>query len=410
MTDVVVAGAGIVGLATAYELSRRGHAVTVLDKESQVATHQTGRNSGVIHSGLYYAPGSLKATLGVRGAESMRGFAAEHGVSVDICGKLVVATTQAQVPALLRLLDRGRSNGVPVRLISPEQAREFEPHVACVAALRVESTGIIDFRGVCDVLARLIVENGGRVRLGTEIVAIDGRFDGVTVTTIGGDGDGDGDGGRDGEFTAGEFVNCAGLHSDRLARLAGLDPAVRIIPFRGEYFELAPEQEYLVKGLIYPVPDPTLPFLGVHLTRMIRGGVHAGPNAVLALSREGYTWRAVRRHDIADSLAWPGLWRLGKRYWRTGINEVARSVSDKRFLASLRELVPDLPDGCLRPSAAGVRAQALHRNGRLVDDFYYERGIRQVHVLNAPSPAATASLEIGRRIADEVDAGLANGS
>ncbi len=392
MTDVLIAGAGIVGLATAYELSRRGHSVTVLDKEPEVAAHQTGHNSGVIHSGLYYAPGSLKATLGVRGAESMRDFAQEHGVAVDICGKLVVATTQAQVPALLRLLDRGRANGVPVRLISPEEAREFEPHVACVAALRVDTTGIVDFRGVCAALARLIGQNGGQVRLGTEIVGIDGRFDGVTVTTTAG------------EFTAAQFVNCAGLHSDRLARLAGLDPAVRIIPFRGEYFELAAAQEYLVTGLIYPVPDPTLPFLGVHLTRMIAGGVHAGPNAVLALAREGYTWGAVDRHDVSDSLAWPGLWRLGRRYWRTGISEVARSVSDKRFLASLRELVPELPDGCLRPSHAGVRAQALHRDGRLVDDFYYERGIRQVHVLNAPSPAATASLEIGRRIADEVEA------
>lgn len=394
MTDVVVAGAGIVGLATGYELTRRGHTVTVLDKEPEVAAHQTGHNSGVIHSGLYYAPGSLKATLGVAGAASMRDFARDHGVAVDICGKLVVATTPAQVPALLRLLDRGRRNGVPVRLISPDEAHEYEPHVSCVAALRVESTGIVDFRGVCDVLVRLIKENGGQVRLGTEIVGVDGRFDRVTLSTT------------SGEFAAEQFVNCAGLHSDRLARLAGLAPAVRIIPFRGEYFELTPEQEHLVSGLIYPVPDPTLPFLGVHLTRMIRGGVHAGPNAVLALAREGYTWGAVQGRDVTDSLAWPGLWKLGKRYWRTGISEVARSVSERRFLASLRELVPDLPDGCLRPSHAGVRAQALHRDGRLVDDFYYERGIRQVHVLNAPSPAATASLEIGRRIADEVEADL----
>lgn len=389
-----MAGAGIVGLATAYELTRRGHTVTVLDKERTVAAHQTGHNSGVIHSGLYYAPGSLKATLGVAGASSMRDFAAEHGVAVDICGKLVVATTQAQVPALLRLLDRGRRNGVPVTLISPEQAREHEPHVRCVAALRVESTGIVDFVGVCDVLVSLIERGGGNVRLDTEILGVDGRFDAVTLST------------SRGEVRAGQFVNCAGLHSDRLARLAGLNPAVRIIPFRGEYFELASEQEHLVRGLIYPVPDPTLPFLGVHLTRMIRGGVHAGPNAVLALAREGYTWGAVRRRDIADSLAWPGLWHLGRRYWRTGISEVSRSLSDKRFLASLRELVPDLPEGCLRPSHAGVRAQALHRDGRLVDDFYYERAIRQVHVLNAPSPAATASLEIGRRIADEVEAPL----
>lgn len=402
MTDVVVAGAGIVGLATAYELTRRGHRVTVLDKEHDIAAHQTGHNSGVIHSGLYYAPGSLKATMGVAGASSMRDFAARNGVAVDICGKLVVATTRAQVPALLRLLDRGRRNGVPVTLISPEQAGEYEPHVRCVAALRVESTGIVDFVGVCRVLVGLIEQGGGQVRLGTEIVGVDGRFDAVTVAAAGADGSGPGPG----EIRAGQFVNCAGLHSDRLARLAGLDPAVRIIPFRGEYFELAPDQQHLVRGLIYPVPDPTLPFLGVHLTRMIGGGVHAGPNAVLALAREGYTWGEVRGRDVTDSLAWPGLWRLGKRYWRTGIGEVARSVSRRRFLASLRELVPDLPDGCLRPSPAGVRAQALHRDGRLVDDFFFERGIRQLHVLNAPSPAATASLEIGRYIADEVEAPL----
>ena len=406
MTEVLVAGAGIVGLATAYELTRRGHRVTVLDKEPDVAAHQTGHNSGVIHSGLYYVPGSLKATLGVAGATSMRDFAAEHGVAVEICGKLVVATTRAQVPGLLRLLERGRANGVPVTLISPEQAREYEPHVRCVAALRVETTGIVDFVGVCRVLVRLIEQGGGQVRTGAEIVGVDGRFDGVTVTTVGGagHGPGSGSGSGSGEFRAEQFVNCAGLQSDRVARLAGLDPAVRIIPFRGEYFELAADQTHLVRGLIYPVPDPTLPFLGVHLTRMIAGGVHAGPNAVLALAREGYTWGDVRRRDLTDSLAWPGLWHLGKRYWRTGIGEVARSLSATRFLASLRELVPDLPDGCLRPAPAGVRAQALHRDGRLVDDFYYERGIRQIHVLNAPSPAATASLEIGRRIAGEVQA------
>lgn len=406
MTEALVAGAGIVGLATAYELTRRGHRVTVLDKEPDVAAHQTGHNSGVIHSGLYYVPGSLKATLGVAGATSMRDFAAEHGVAVEICGKLVVATTRAQVPGLLRLLERGRANGVPVTLISPEQAREYEPHVRCVAALRVETTGIVDFVGVCRVLVRLIEQGGGQVRTGAEIVGVDGRFDGVTVTTVGGagHGPGSGSGSGSGEFRAEQFVNCAGLQSDRVARLAGLDPAVRIIPFRGEYFELAADQTHLVRGLIYPVPDPTLPFLGVHLTRMIGGGVHAGPNAVLALAREGYTWGDVRRRDLTDSLAWPGLWHLGKRYWRTGIGEVARSLSATRFLASLRELVPDLPDGCLRPAPAGVRAQALHRDGRLVDDFYYERGIRQIHVLNAPSPAATASLEIGRRIAGEVQA------
>lgn len=393
-THVVVAGAGIVGLATAHELSQRGHRVTVLEKENAVAEHQTGNNSGVIHSGLYYTPGSLKATMGTNGAKSMRDFAVQHGIPVDICGKLVVATSQRQVPALLRLLERGRRNGVPVRLISPEEAREFEPFVSCVAALRVETTGIVDYRGVCRTLAELIESKGSQISFSSKIVAIHSSFDSVTVST------------QHEEIRADQFVNCAGLHSDRLARLAGLEPAVRIIPFRGEYFELTPDQGHRVKGLIYPVPDPTLPFLGVHLTRMINGGIHAGPNAVLALAREGYTWGDVDRRDIADSLRWPGLWKLGKKFWRVGIDEVRRSLSDQKFLASLRELVPSLPDGCLVPTHSGVRAQALHRDGSLVDDFYYERGIRQIHVLNAPSPAATAALEIGRRVADELAVAL----
>jgi len=380
-----------VGLATAYELTRRGHGVTVLEKESEIAQHQTGRNSGVIHSGLYYAPGSLKARLGTAGAASMRDFAVEHGVPVEICGKLVVATKPEQLPALEKLQERGQANGVPLRRITPSEAKEFEPNVSCVAALRVETTGIVDYVGVCRTLASLIIEGGGRLVTGTEIVGIDARPGGVTVVAA------------DGEHRADRFVNCAGLQSDRLARLAGLDPDVRIVPFRGEYFELKPAYENLVQGLIYPVPDPTLPFLGVHLTKMINGGVHAGPNAVLALAREGYSWRTVKPKDVADYLRWPGLWRLGRRYWRTGIGEVARSLSHKRFLASLRELVPELPDDSLEPAPAGVRAQALRRDGSMLDDFAYLRAPGQIHVLNAPSPAATASLEIGRTIADEVD-------
>lgn len=391
MTEVVVAGAGIVGLATAYELTRRGHAVTVLEKEPEIARHQTGRNSGVIHSGLYYTPGSLKAQLGTAGAASMRDFAVEHGIPVEICGKLVVATKPEQLPALARLHERGQANGVPVRQVTPGEAKEFEPYVSCVAALRVESTGIVDYVGVCRALASLITEGGGRLLTGTEIVGIDSRADQVTVEAT------------DGEHRADRFVNCAGLQSDRLARLAGLDPDVRIVPFRGEYFELKAAYENLVQSLIYPVPDPTLPFLGVHLTKMINGGVHAGPNAVLALAREGYDWRTVRPKDVVDYLRWPGLWRLGRRFWRTGIAEVARSLSHKRFLASLRELVPSLPDDSLEPAPAGVRAQALRRDGSMVDDFAYLRAPRQVHVLNAPSPAATVSLEIGRTIADEVE-------
>ena len=391
MAEVVVAGAGIVGLATAYELTRRGHAVTVLEKEPEIARHQTGRNSGVIHSGLYYTPGSLKARLGTAGAASMRDFTVEHGVPVEICGKLVVATKPEQLPALEKLHERGKANGVPVRRITPGEAKEFEPYVSCVAALRVESTGIVDYVGVCRTLASLITEGGGRLLTGTEIVGIDERAGRVTVEAT------------DGEHRADRFVNCGGLQSDRLARLAGLDPDVRIVPFRGEYFELKAAYENLVRSLIYPVPDPTLPFLGVHLTKMINGGVHAGPNAVLALAREGYAWRTVKPRDVVDYLRWPGLWRLGRRFWRTGIGEIARSLSHKRFLASLRELVPSLPDDSLEPAPAGVRAQALRRDGSMVDDFAYLRAPRQIHVLNAPSPAATASLEIGRTIADEVD-------
>jgi L-2-hydroxyglutarate oxidase len=390
-SHVIVAGAGILGLATSAELIRRGHTVTVLEKESGIAQHQTGNNSGVIHSGLYYKPGSLKAKLGTAGATSMRRFAEENGVPVEICGKLVVATELSQVPALQELHRRGQSNGVPCRMISSEKAKAYEPHVSSVAALRVSSTGIVDFRGVCEALRQQIEQTGGEIRLGHKIVGIASRPDAVTVTTA------------TEEFRGDQFVNCAGLHSDRLARLAGLTPDVRIIPFRGEYYELTPEASSLVKGLIYPVPDPAFPFLGVHLTRMINNSVHAGPNAILALAREGYTKLKINPRDVADSLRWPGLWRLGKRYWRTGFDEAARSLSRKRFLASLRELVPDLPDDCLVPTHAGVRAQALRRNGQLVDDFYYERKARQVHVLNAPSPAATASLEIAKRIANELE-------
>jgi L-2-hydroxyglutarate oxidase len=389
---VVVVGAGIVGLATGRALVRRGYRVTVLDKESDTATHQTGNNSGVIHSGLYYAPGSLKATLAVSGSVSMRDFAREHDLPVDVCGKLVVATTEAQVPALRALAERGAVNGVPCRMITADEAREYEPAVRAVAALRVESTGIVDYRAVCATLRREIEDAGSDVVLGAEVVAISGSIE-VRCRT----------GQSETLIAADLLVNCAGLHSDRIARMAGVTPAVRILPFRGEYFELAPQYSHLVRGLIYPVPDPTLPFLGVHLTRMIDGTVHAGPNAVLALAREGYRWRDIAPRDMADALTWPGLWRLGRRYWRTGAQEVARSVSSARFLASLRELVPDLPSDSLVPTHAGVRAQAIHRSGALVDDFYYEQRPGQVHVLNAPSPAATAALGIAEHIVGQLE-------
>lgn len=387
----LIAGAGILGLSTAYQLGLRGHRVTVMDKEDGLAEHQTGNNSGVIHSGLYYTPGSLKATLGTAGAVSMKAFAEANGIAVETCGKLVVATTPDQLPALQELFRRGTANGVRCRMITPEEAREYEPYVQCIAALRVESTGIVDYRGVCAALAGLIQDAGGEIMLNAEVVGVWSDARGVTVRTTSAEVRGD------------QFVNCAGLHSDRVARLAGLEPDVRIVPFRGEYFELKPDQAHLVKGLIYPVPDPEFPFLGVHLTKMINGSVHAGPNAIFAFAREGYTWLTVNPRDLLESLAWPGLWRLGARFWKVGISETARSLSRKRFLAGLRELVPTLGDDSLTPTHSGVRAQAMRRDGSLVDDFLYERAPRQVHVLNAPSPAATAALEIGQRIADELE-------
>ncbi len=390
---VVVVGAGIVGLATARALADRGVQVTVLEKEGRVSAHQTGNNSGVIHSGLYYQPGSLKARMGTAGAESMLAFAREHDVAVDQCGKLVVATDQDQLPRLHDLHQRGQANGVPCRLVGPAEAREFEPEVACVAALRVESTSIVDYVGVSETLARLVGERGGEIRLGTAVRAIRPLDGAVEVET------------DSGSERFDFLVNCAGLHSDRIARLAGAEPDIRVIAFRGEYFELAPASAGLVRGLIYPVPDPSLPFLGVHLTRMIHGGVHAGPNAVLALAREGYRWRDVEPRDVWDAVTWPGLWGLGRRYWRTGIDEVRRSLSRRRFADSLSRLVPAITVDALVPSHAGVRAQAMRRDGRLVDDFYFLRRERQVHVLNAPSPAATAALQIGLEIADQVTTG-----
>ncbi|WP_405374814.1 MULTISPECIES: L-2-hydroxyglutarate oxidase [unclassified Microbacterium] len=389
---IVVVGAGIVGLATAHELVSRGHRVTVLEKEARVAEHQTGNNSGVIHSGLYYPPGSLKARYAAAGATSMRAFAAEHGVTVDICGKLVVATDAAQLGRLNALHERGLANGVPCRVISPEEAHEYEPHVRAVAALRVESTGIVDYRGVCDVLRRLIEEGGGEVRFGQEVTAISDSGSGVVVST------------STGEVVGDRLVNCAGLHSDRIARLAGMRPEVRIVPFRGEYFTLTPDAEHLVRGLVYPVPDPGFPFLGVHFTRMFDGSVHAGPNAVFALAREGYSWGRISPRDVIDSAMWPGLWRLGRRFWRTGIDETRRSLSKRGFTASLQELIPEIGAEHLTPAHAGVRAQAVRRDGTMVEDFHIERTARQVHVLNAPSPAATAAFEIGRSIADELAA------
>ncbi|MET9227056.1 L-2-hydroxyglutarate oxidase [Lentzea sp. NPDC003310] len=386
MRHVVVIGGGIVGLAVANELASRGSRVTVLEKERVWGAHQTGHNSNVVHAGLYYKPGSLKARMSVAGNASMVAFAREHGVPVDVCGKLVVATSPDELPRLHDLAARAEANGVPAKLITAAEAREHEPEVACVAALRVESTAIIDYPAVCAALVGLLSEHD--LRLSSPALAIRSAPGGVEVAT------------PQGVVRADALVNCAGLHSDRVARLAGLTPSARIVPFRGEYFEL--RRTSLVRGLIYPVPDPTLPFLGVHLTRMLDGSVHCGPNAVLALRREGYRWRDFSLTDVADVARFPGTWRLARRYARTGAEEVLRSLSRKRFAASLARLVPAVREDDLVRSEAGVRAQAMLPDGSLVDDFLIETAARQVHVLNAPSPAATGSLEIAQHVADRL--------
>ena len=345
----------------------------------------------MIHAGLYYAPGSLKARMAVAGARSMQAYAREKGVAHDICGKLVVACDDSERPGLARLAERAAANGVPARLLTPAQAREIEPYAHCVQALHVPSTGIIDYPGICQAFADDVVAGGGELRLGTGFEAAVGRDNGVHVTTT------------TGEVRADALVACAGLYADRVARAGGVTPQAQIVPFRGEYFELVPDKHYLVQGLIYPVPDPRFPFLGVHLTTMIHGGVHAGPNAVLALRREGYTWRDVDLGELRESLAWPGLWQLGRRNLGPGSAEVRRSLSRKQFAASLSRLVPGIGAADLVPAPSGVRAQALKRDGSMVEDFLVQTVGRQVHVLNAPSPAATAALEIADHLVGEVD-------
>lgn len=381
-------GGGIIGLATAHRilLDRPDAEVTVLEKEPRLAAHQTGRNSGVIHAGVYYRPGSLKARLCAAGSRSMVEFCAENDIPVRVCGKLIVATEEDELPRLRALHERAVANGLPVRLIGPAEASEHEPALRCVEALHVASTGIVDFAQVSRALAGRAEQAGARVRVGARVTGIVTRGGEQVVRTTAG------------EVVADVLVNCAGLHADRVARLAGVAPPASIVPFRGEYYELRPERRNLVRGLIYPVPDPRFPFLGVHLTRMIDGGVHAGPNAVLALAREGYSWGRVDPRAVAELVGHPGLWRLARRHLRYGLTEVRRSLSRRRFARSLARLVPELTERDLLPAPAGVRAQAVTADGALVDDFLVVTGPRQVHVLNAPSPAATSSLEIARHV------------
>jgi L-2-hydroxyglutarate oxidase len=383
--DVVVIGAGIVGLAVAEAITSAEPAtrVVVLEKEDRIAAHQTGRNSGVLHSGIYYKPGSLKARTATAGREAMVRFCAEHGIAHEVCGKVVVAVDESEVPALADLEQRGRQNGLAVERLDPARLREREPHASGVAALHVPETGIVDFVAVCDRLRQLIEERGGHVVLGAAAVSIDG----TTVETT------------NGPVTATQIVNAAGLQSDRVAAMTTDTGGVRIVPFRGEYYDVVPHRSHLCNNLIYPVPDPRFPFLGVHLTRSVHGGIHAGPNAVLALAREGYRRRTVNGRDTWELVANPALRTLAKRYWRVGAGEVRRSFSKRAFVHALRRLVPEIQLDDLLPASSGVRAQALDPSGALVDDFLFADGPNVVNVLNAPSPAATAALEIGRHVA-----------
>ncbi|MGH3632421.1 MAG: L-2-hydroxyglutarate oxidase [Sciscionella sp.] len=391
MRTVVVIGGGILGLAVARELTTRGDRVTLLEKEGRWAAHQTGHNSNVVHAGLYYKPGSAKAMMSVRGNRSIVDFARRNGVPAEVCGKLVVATAEEALPRLRVLAERAEANGVPAKLITPAEATDYEPAVACVAALRVESTGVIDYPRVCAALVRLLTDTGADLRLSTPALGIRERSGRVEVAT------------GDEVLRADALVNCAGLHADRVARMAGVTPSAQIVPFRGEYYQLTAEAGHLVRGLIYPVPDPALPFLGVHLTRMLDGSVHAGPNAVLALRREGYSWADFSARDLAESARFPGLWRLARKYaYPTGLEEVRRSFSRARFAHDLARLVPAITAADIRRAGSGVRAQAMRADGSLVEDFLIETAPRQVHVLNAPSPAATCALEIAKYLADRV--------
>lgn len=395
--DLVVIGAGIVGLATARAALEQDPAlrVVVLDKEGSIAGHQTGRNSGVIHAGVYYKPGSDKARLCTLGRERMVEFCKERGIAHEVCGKLVVAIANDERGRLADLHQRCVANGVPVELIGPQRMREIEPHVAGVEALHVKVTGIADYPGVCKAFVDDLRLAGSELLLGAEVIGAHERGGELVVSTTHGD------------ISARRVVNCAGLHADRIARMFGGDAAARgmmIVPFRGEYFELAPSRSHLVQALIYPVPDPQFPFLGVHLTRGTNGHIHAGPNAVLALAREGYSWRAINGRDLKETVTFPGFQALAKSQWKYGLSEMARSFSRTMFANALARLVPEVRKEDLEPAAAGVRAQAIHPDGRLADDFEFGRSNdgRVLHVLNAPSPAATASLAIGDQIAREL--------
>jgi L-2-hydroxyglutarate oxidase len=392
-TDVVVVGGGIIGLATAWQLIQQhpNLRIVLLEKEATLASHQTGRNSGVIHSGIYYMPGSLRAKNCRAGKLALQEFCTNYGVSWERTGKVIVATDESQIPAMERIYERGQQNGVECEIIDAERLAEIEPHAAGVRAIHVPESGIVDYPGMCQALAAQLSQHGVEIRLSTRLADIRQNTDQVELVT------------PEGTITARQAINCTGLHSDRIAKLSGQQMKEQIVPFRGEYFTLTDEAAHLCRTLIYPVPDPRFPFLGVHFTRMIEGGVECGPNAVLALAREGYTWGQINLRDLAESLTYSGFLRLAMKYWKTGFGEVWRSISKPAFVRALQQLVPEIRSHHLVAAPAGVRAQALAPTGDLVDDFLILRNARVLNVCNAPSPAATASLNIGKHIVDQLE-------
>lgn len=395
MYDFAIAGGGIVGLSTAMALGQQypQARIVVLEKESRLAFHQTGNNSGVIHSGIYYKPGSFKAQFCRDGSRSIVEFCQKHDIDYEICGKVIVATEEKELTQLENLYRRGCENGLGVTKISAEQVKEIEPHVQCLAAIRVPTTGIVDYKQVCQKYAEIIARQGGEIRLNTKVEKIATLASNTHVIAT-----------NNGTFEARYLINCGGLHSDRLARLAQVDPQAKIVPFRGEYYELVPEKRYLVKTLIYPVPNPDFPFLGVHFTKMVDGSVHAGPNAVLSLKREGYKKTDFDWQDFIEVMTYRGFWKLAAKHADAGIQEVIRSFSKAAFVRSLQRLIPEVQADDLIPTHAGVRAQALMDDGKLVDDFLIVPGENSVHICNAPSPAATSSLEIGKAIVKQIPA------
>ncbi|NOZ09009.1 MAG: L-2-hydroxyglutarate oxidase [FCB group bacterium] len=394
MKKIIIIGGGIIGLASAYKLTLKYPDIraVVLEKEARLAAHQTGNNSGVIHSGIYYRPGSLKARNCREGVRQLLAFCTENEIPYELCGKIIVATSNEELPRLSDLYERGKANGVPdVEFIGPDRLKEIEPHVQGLKALVSPSTGIVDYSLITKKMAELILQAGGEIKTSTKVIGLKTDTSGIVVETT------------TGSLHCNKVINCGGLYSDRLSRLSGLKSEVKIIPFRGEYYQLADHSRHLVKNLIYPVPDPRFPFLGVHFTRRLNGQIEAGPNAVFAFAREGYSKLRLNPAELWESLSYPAFWKVARSYWKTGLSEYYRSFYKPAFVKALQKLVPEITGKDLKAGGAGVRAQALHRDGQLLDDFVITRTDNIINVLNAPSPAATSSLSIADHIVELTD-------